>query len=65
MVLLACRSFACVFCSTWENMPKSFFTAPSSCQTSADRFSIARVRKPICKLLSIASSVLGPDDDHP
>jgi hypothetical protein len=35
-------------------------TAPSVRHTSLERFSIARVRKPIWKLVISASSVVGP-----
>ena len=42
------------------NLPNSVLTALSSIQTSEERFSIARVRKPICRLLRIADKVVGP-----
>jgi hypothetical protein len=49
-----------VFASTSPNLPNSVFTAPSTCHTSLERFSMASVRKPICKLLSKAVNVVGP-----
>jgi DNA recombination protein RmuC len=60
IVLLASSSFFLVLASTSPNLANSVFTAPSTCQTSALRFSSARVRKPICRLVSVASSVVGP-----
>ena len=38
----------------------SVLTAPSTFQTSPERFWIASVRKPICRLLSSAARVVGP-----
>ena len=60
MLSVACCNFSCVFFSTVAKLPKSALTAPSSFHTSAERRSMASVRKPICRLLSKASSVLGP-----
>ena len=60
MLLLASSSFFLVRASTSPNLPNSVLTAPSTSHTSALRFSSASVRKPICRLLSVASSVVGP-----
>src|SRR5450830_1795104 len=46
--------------STSPNLLNSVLTAPSTCQTSLERFSSASVRKPICSELSMAISVVGP-----
>ena len=45
---------------TPPNFVNSVFTASSSRHTSLERFSMASVRKPICRLLRIAVSVVGP-----
>ena len=60
MLLLASSSFFLVLASTSPNLPNSVFTAPSTSQTSALRCSSASVRKPICRLVKVASSVVGP-----
>ena len=60
MLLLASSSFFLVWASASPNLLNSVLTAPSTAHTSAERCSMARVRKPICKLLSIAASVVGP-----
>ena len=57
------RASSCVFASTSPNLPNSVLTAPSTSHTSALRFSSASVRKPICRLVSVASSVVGPASD--
>ena len=49
------RASSCAVASTSPNLPNSVFTAPSICHTSLERFSIASVRKPICRLVSSAS----------
>ena len=41
-------------------LPNSVLTARSTCQTSDERCSMARVRKPICRLFSRAARLLGP-----
>ena len=60
IVLLASCSFLRVFARAAPNLPNSVLTAPSISQTSDERFSSASVRKPICRLVSVASSVVGP-----
>ena len=60
IVLLASISFFLVLASTSPNLLNSVLTAARTSQTSAERFSSARVRKPICKLVSVASKVVGP-----
>ena len=42
------------------NLPNSVLTAPSTRHTSVERFSIASVRKPSCRLFSIAARFIGP-----
>mmetsp|Transcript_61148 Transcript_61148/g.144400 ORF Transcript_61148/g.144400 Transcript_61148/m.144400 type:complete len:204 (+) Transcript_61148:1320-1931(+) len=59
-VLPASSSFFLALANTSPNLPNSVLTAPSTSQTSAERFSSAKVRKPICRLVSVASSVVGP-----
>ena len=46
--------------TTSPNFENSFFTWPSRLQTSEERFSIASVLKPICRLLSMAARLAGP-----
>jgi len=58
--LLASWSFFWVLSSRSPNLPNWVFTAPRSFQTSLDLCSMARVRKPICKLFRMAASVVGP-----
>jgi hypothetical protein len=47
------------------NLPKWVFTAPSTVHTSLERRSMASVRKPICRLLRMAQSVVGPASEDP
>jgi hypothetical protein len=60
MLRLACSSFRRVASRTSPNLPNSVLMAPRTAQTSDDRRSMANVRKPICRLLSSAASVVGP-----
>ena len=50
----------CALSKTPPNLSNSVLTAPSTFQTSPERFWIANVRKPICRLLSNAAIVVGP-----
>ena len=54
------RRRCCILVRPCPNLSNSVFTAPSSCHTSPERFWMARVLKPICKLFSRAAMVLGP-----
>ena len=59
---LVWRRWFCIFTITSSNLPNSVLTSPSTCQTSLDRFWIARVRNPICRELSSAAIVDGTWD---
>ena len=54
------RASPCVFARISPKRPNSVFTAPSTRHTSVERFSIASVRKPSCRLFSIAARFVGP-----
>src|SRR5699024_9701212 len=54
------RSRSCSLASPLSNFSNSVLTAPSTCHTSLERFWMARVLKPICRLFSRAAMVLGP-----
>src|ERR1051325_145477 len=56
----ACSIFSFTALKDSPNLLNSLFTAASRCQTSLERFWIASVRKPICKLFNNAASVVGP-----
>ena len=57
--LAVCR-FRCAFSNMPPTFSNSFFTAPRMVHTSPECFWIASVRKPICRLFSIAAKVVGP-----
>src|SRR5215510_10235362 len=56
----ACSIFSFAADNDSPNLLNSVFTAASRFQTSLERFWIANVRKPICKLFNNAASVVGP-----
>ena len=57
---LAVCKFFWAFSSIPPTFSNSFFTAPKIVHTSPECFWIANVRKPICKLFSMAARVVGP-----
>ena len=59
-VLVALASCLRTLSKTSPKRPNSVFTAPSRFHTSLERFSSAKVRKPICRLCKMAESVVGP-----
>ena len=60
MVLEAVSSCLLTLDNTSPNLPNSVLTAASICHTSLERCSMARVRKPMRKLLKVADRVVGP-----
>jgi hypothetical protein len=58
--LVAASNFFFVASITSPNLLNSVLSYPKAFQISDERFSIARVLNPICKLLSIAEKVEGP-----
>ena len=60
MVRLAVSSCLFTFPRTSPNLPNSLLTAPRISHTSQDRCSMARVWKPMRRLLRMAARVVGP-----
>ena len=55
-----CSIRFCAAARTVSNLENSVLTAPNTFQTSLDRFWIASVLNPICKLFNNAAKVVGP-----